>query len=63
MRNIKYFFMMDITNRVTNRLIAKALKSRGEVLGRWPGARFEADGEEGHALLGKWLGLDNEGLC
>ncbi|KAJ4341283.1 hypothetical protein N0V95_007289 [Ascochyta clinopodiicola] len=51
-RNIRYFFMLGVSNDETNQLIARCLEAKGRALSEWPGARFDTKTEEGHALLG-----------
>ncbi|KAJ4986345.1 hypothetical protein SVAN01_08162 [Stagonosporopsis vannaccii] len=52
MRNVKYFFMLGISNDKTNALIASCLRDAGKELQAWPGVSFETSTDEGHALLG-----------
>ena len=51
-QNIKYFFMMGISNDQTNQLIATCLQKKGKQLSEWPGTDFGTETDEGHALLG-----------
>ena len=51
-RNIRYFFMIGISNDLTNQLIASCLRNERKQLSEWPGAEFSTTTEEGHALLG-----------
>jgi hypothetical protein len=51
-RNIRYFFMIGISNDLTNHLIASCLRNAKKQLSEWPGAEFSTATEEGHALLG-----------
>ncbi|KAH6644834.1 hypothetical protein C7974DRAFT_420258 [Boeremia exigua] len=50
--NIRFFFMLGISNDETNQLIARCLHNAGKELSEWPGVEFGADTEEGHALIG-----------
>ena len=50
--DVKYFFMLGISNDRTNQLIASCLESKGKVLSEWPGTVFDTATDEGHALLG-----------
>ncbi|XPS75852.1 hypothetical protein M3J09_007918 [Ascochyta lentis] len=52
-KNIRYFFMLGISNEETNQLIAACLAAKGKTLREWPGVRFDTATDEGHALLGK----------
>ncbi|KAF1844423.1 uncharacterized protein K460DRAFT_250326, partial [Cucurbitaria berberidis CBS 394.84] len=49
---IRYFFVLGITNDQTNQLIASCLERAGKALVEWPGVSFDTATEEGHALLG-----------
>ncbi|KAJ4369598.1 hypothetical protein N0V83_005360 [Neocucurbitaria cava] len=52
-KNIRYFFVLGVTNEVTNQLIATCLQNAGgKELSDWPGTSFGTGTEEGHALLG-----------
>ncbi|KAF2828230.1 hypothetical protein CC86DRAFT_439187 [Ophiobolus disseminans] len=51
-KNIKYFFMLGISNEETNQIVASCLHKAGKTLSEWPGASFMTNTEEGHALLG-----------
>lgn len=51
-RNIRYFFMLGISNDVTNQLIARCLQNVGKELQEWPGVTFATSTDEGRALLG-----------
>jgi hypothetical protein len=51
-KNIKFFFMMGISNDQTNTLIATCLHNRKQTLKEWPGVEFDTKSDEGHALLG-----------
>ncbi|KAH6025740.1 hypothetical protein HBI83_061410 [Parastagonospora nodorum] len=51
-KNIRYFFMLGISNDQTNQIIASCLKRAKKELKEWPGASFDTSTEEGHALLG-----------
>jgi hypothetical protein len=51
-KNIRYFFMLGISNDQTQRLIASCLKNAKKELSAWPGVSFNTDTDEGHALLG-----------
>ncbi|KAF2749730.1 hypothetical protein M011DRAFT_397773 [Sporormia fimetaria CBS 119925] len=51
-RNIKYFFMVGISNDMTNKIMASALKNAGKQLSEWPGTKFPTHTDEGKALLG-----------
>jgi hypothetical protein len=60
-KDIRYFFMIGISNDATNQVIARCLKNVDKALSEWPGAEFSTATDEGHALLGKspryfWLG-------
>jgi hypothetical protein len=52
-RNIRYFFMIGISNDATNQLIASCLRNAQKQLSNWPGTQFSTATDEGHALLGK----------
>lgn len=59
--NIKYFFVNQIVNGVTQALIAEALKTytaqsgqgRVDEVPEWPGLTWSVDTQEGAAMLGK----------
>ncbi|USP74807.1 uncharacterized protein yc1106_02081 [Curvularia clavata] len=51
-RNVRFFFMIGISNDVSNRIIASCLRDVEATLGVWPGTSFEAESEQGHALIG-----------
>jgi hypothetical protein len=51
-KNIRYFFMLGISNDQTNKLIASVLQKTGKTLSEWPGVSVEMDTDEGKALLG-----------
>jgi hypothetical protein len=51
-KNIRYFFMLGISNDETNQVIASCLKKAKKELSEWPGTSFKTDTDEGHALLG-----------
>jgi hypothetical protein len=51
-KNIRYFFMLGISNDQTQQLIASCLKNAKKELSAWPGVSFNTDTDEGHALLG-----------
>lgn len=51
-RNVRFFFMMGISNDQTNALIATCLRNKKETLREWPGVGFDAESDEGRALLG-----------
>jgi hypothetical protein len=53
-QNIRYFFMLGISNDETNELIARCLKNVGKELKEWPGVTFDTATDEGHALLGEF---------
>jgi hypothetical protein len=53
-KNIRYFFMLGISNDQTNQLIASSLQHAKKQLSPWPGISFSADTDEGHALLGMY---------
>lgn len=53
-QNIRYFFMLGISNDMTNKIIASCLHKAGKELSEWPGTSFMADTDEGHALIGKY---------
>jgi hypothetical protein len=53
-QNIRYFFMLGISNDQTNELIARCLKNAGKELKEWPGVTFDTATDEGHALLGEF---------
>lgn len=50
--NIRYFFMLGISNELTNQIIASCLKKVKKNLAEWPGATFMTNTDEGVALLG-----------
>ncbi|EMD94635.1 hypothetical protein COCC4DRAFT_147813 [Bipolaris maydis ATCC 48331] len=50
--NVRFLFMIGISNDVTNRLIASALRDVQQTLGEWPGTEFGMGTEQGKALLG-----------
>jgi len=52
-KNIRYFFMIAISNEVTNQIIASCLRDRNTELSEWPGTDFSTSTDQGHALLGK----------
>jgi hypothetical protein len=54
-KNIRYFFMVGISNDATNQVIARCLKNVDKELSEWPGTEFSTATDEGHALLGKLL--------
>jgi hypothetical protein len=54
-RNIRYLFMIGISNDLTEALIASCLKKAGKQLSEWPGTSFSTATDEGHVLLGKSL--------
>ena len=51
MKNIRYFFMLGISNEQTNQLIASCLTRAKKELSEWPGTSFDTSTDEGHALL------------
>ncbi|KAJ4316879.1 hypothetical protein N0V94_005221 [Neodidymelliopsis sp. IMI 364377] len=51
-KNIRYFFMLGISNDETNKLIATCLQKSGKTLNEWPGTKFGTETDEGHALVG-----------
>jgi hypothetical protein len=51
-KNIRYFFMLGISNDQTQQLIASCLKNAKKELSAWPGVSFNTGTDEGHALLG-----------
>ncbi|KAK1908835.1 hypothetical protein P3342_006714 [Pyrenophora teres f. teres] len=51
-KNIRYFFMVGISNDLTNQLIASSLVNKKTELTEWPGIEFSTATDEGHALLG-----------
>ncbi|KAF1937969.1 hypothetical protein EJ02DRAFT_411304 [Clathrospora elynae] len=51
-KNIRYLLMVGICNDMTNQLIDECLCRKNAELREWPGTDFEADTEEGHALIG-----------
>ncbi|KAF2621471.1 hypothetical protein BU25DRAFT_379643, partial [Macroventuria anomochaeta] len=51
-KNIRYFFMLGISNDQTNQLIDTCLQKAGKQLSEWPGMEFDTKTDEGHALLG-----------
>lgn len=51
-KNIRYFFMLGISNDESNQLIATCLQNAGKRLDEWPGAEFDTSTDEGHALVG-----------
>ncbi|KAJ4335147.1 hypothetical protein N0V87_006301 [Didymella glomerata] len=51
-KNVRYLFMMGISNDQTNTLIATCLHNKEETLKEWPGIEFHTKSDEGHALLG-----------
>ncbi|KAH7406736.1 hypothetical protein DE146DRAFT_753290 [Phaeosphaeria sp. MPI-PUGE-AT-0046c] len=55
-QNIRYFFMLGISNDQTNQLIASCLEKAGKKLSEWPGLIFDTSSDEGHALLGSQNG-------
>lgn len=50
-KNIRYFFMLGISNDLTNQLIASCLQKAKKQLSEWPGVSFDISTDEGHALL------------
>jgi hypothetical protein len=56
-KNIRYFFMLGISNEQTQALIASCLKNAKKELSAWPGVSFMMDTDEGHTLLGTHLPL------
>ena len=53
-RNIRYFFMIGISNDLTNQIIASCLRDAGAELSEWPGTSFSTTTDQGHALLGRF---------
>ncbi|KAI4922472.1 hypothetical protein J4E90_000903 [Alternaria incomplexa] len=51
-KNIRHFFMIAISNEVTNQIIASCLRDRNTELSEWPGTNFSTTTDPGHALLG-----------
>ncbi|EDU43710.1 conserved hypothetical protein [Pyrenophora tritici-repentis Pt-1C-BFP] len=51
-KNIRYFFMVGISNDLMNELIASSLTNKKARLAKWPGTEFSTATDEGHALLG-----------
>ena len=56
-KNIRYFFMIGISNDLTNQLIVSSLNNKKATLSEWPGTEFSTATDEGHALLGKWYDI------
>jgi hypothetical protein len=54
-KNIRYFFMLGISNDLTNQIIASCLRDANAQLSEWPGTDFSTATDQGHALLGKSL--------
>jgi hypothetical protein len=54
-RNIRYFFMLGISNDLTNQIITSCLQRAKKDLAEWPGTSFATGTDEGHALLGTFL--------
>jgi hypothetical protein len=53
-KNIRYFFMIGISNDLTNQIIASCLHGANKELSEWPGTDFSTATDQGHALLGKF---------
>jgi hypothetical protein len=51
-KNIRYFFMIGISNDHTNEIISSCLLKAKKKLVEWPGVSFTTDTDAGHALLG-----------
>ncbi|KAH7071743.1 hypothetical protein FB567DRAFT_612413 [Paraphoma chrysanthemicola] len=51
-KNIRYFFMLGISNEATNQVIASCLQKANKELCEWPGTEFKTDTDQGHAILG-----------
>jgi hypothetical protein len=51
--NIRYFFMIGVSNDLTNNLIAFCLRNAKKQLSKWPGTEFSTATDEGYALLGE----------
>lgn len=58
-KNIRYFFMLGISNDQTDQLIASCLKNTQEELKKWPVTSFGTDTDGGHALLGMYHSSPN----
>ncbi len=54
-KNIHYFFIIDITNEETNQLIASCLHNAGKGLAEWSVTKFDTDIDERHLLIGECL--------
>ena len=52
--NLRYSFVLHITNADTQRLIATALRNTGQKLVDWPGTWFSTGTNEGKAIMGMW---------
>jgi hypothetical protein len=50
--------MIGVSNDLTNNLIASCLRNAKKQLSEWPGTEFSTATDEGHALLGESLSLD-----
>jgi hypothetical protein len=53
-KDIRYFFMVGISNDMTNQIMASALKNTNKKLREWPGTKYSTTSDEGKALLGKY---------
>ena len=51
-KNVKYFFMLGISNDQTNELVDMCLQKKETTLQEWPGTMFDTSSNEGLALLG-----------
>jgi hypothetical protein len=52
-QNVRYFFMIGVSNDMTNNIIASCLRNAKKQLSEWPGTEFSTATDEGHALLGE----------
>ncbi|KAF1914819.1 hypothetical protein BDU57DRAFT_596691 [Ampelomyces quisqualis] len=51
-KDIRYFFVLGISNDQTNQVIASVLQKKGKTLSAWPGLTVGTESDEGKALLG-----------
>ncbi|OAG07010.1 uncharacterized protein CC84DRAFT_1216020 [Paraphaeosphaeria sporulosa] len=50
--NICYFWMVDIANEDTAKIMARALSEAGKTISKWPGVTFNMDSDAEKAILG-----------
>jgi hypothetical protein len=54
--NIRYFWVQEISNSDTHKIMARALNNVKGTMKGWPGTTFSINTDEGKALLGKYCG-------